>query len=281
MSEPPPRPDAAPDASIDGPVGVLGCGLMGASVAAGLSAKGFTVWGADRRDLAPLVDRGWIERQVEADELAETALVVLALPPAAIRGALTRLPFRSGQLVTDTGSVKVPIETSARRLPEGVRFVGGHPLTGDTAGGFEAARPDLFHGAVWMLSTSARESDRERVAALVRRLGAEPLVCEPARHDRLVALTSHLPQLLSTALAAELARVDDPLVPRLLGPGGRDFLRLARSPWELWAEILSANRDEVSRALTAVAARAGQPPETLEEEFDAARRLIEGLGGDG
>lgn len=263
---------------FEGPVGILGCGLVGASVAAGLSAEGVTVWGADRRDLAPLLERGWIERQVEADELADVALVVLALPPAAIRGALARLPFRPGQRVTDTGSVKVPIEKAARRLPEGVRFVGGHPMTGDTGSGFEAARPDLFRGAVWMLSTTAPERDRELVGRLVRRLGAEPMLCEPARHDRLVALTSHLPQLLSTALAAELQRADDPLVPRLLGPGGRDFLRLARSPWELWGEILTANRDEVSRALTAVAARAGQPPETLEEEFRAAQRFLNEMG---
>lgn len=262
------------------PVGILGCGLMGASVAAGLSEQGCTVWGADRRDLAPLVERGWLARQVEADELAEAALVVLALPPVAIRGALARLPFRAGQLVTDLGSVKVPIEKSARRLPEGVRFVGGHPMAGSTGSGFEAARPDLFEGSVWVLSATAAEKDREEVAAVVRRLGAEPTVCDPARHDRLVALTSHLPQLLSTALAAELERLDDAdddLARRLLGPGGRDFLRLARSPWDLWGEILTANRDEVSRALTAVAARAGQPPETLEDEFEAAQAFLSKL----
>lgn len=260
-----------------GPMGVLGCGLIGASVAAGLSAQGISVWGADRRDLAPLVERGWLARQVTADELAEAEVVVLALPPTGIRGALARLPFRAGQLVTDTGSVKVPIEEAAAGLVEGVRFVGGHPLAGGSGSGFESARPDLFEGSVWMLSATAEEADLESVASLVQRLGAEPLVCEPARHDRLVALTSHLPQLLSTALAGELARVDDPLVPRLLGPGGRDFLRLARSPWALWGEILAANRDEVARALAAVAARAGQPPETLEEEFEAARRLMEEL----
>lgn len=261
----------------DGPVGVLGCGLIGASVAAGLSAQGLTVWGADRRDLSPLVERGWIARQVDADALAEAEIVVLALPPAGIRGALERLPWRAGQLVTDTGSVKVPIEASAERLPDGVRFVGGHPMVGGTGAGFETAEPDLFRGTAWVLSAAAPEEDREAVAALVQRLGAEPVVCEPARHDRLVALTSHLPQLLSTALASELERIDDPLVTRLLGPGGRDFLRLAESPWELWGEILVANREEVSRALTAVAARAGQPPETLEAEFKAARRLMEKL----
>jgi len=271
--------ESAPN-PVDGPLGILGCGLIGASVAAALSAEGFTVWGADRRDLTPLVERGWLARQVAADELVEVPRVVLALPPAGIRGALSRLPFRPGQSLTDTGSVKGVIEEAAARLPAGVRFVGGHPMAGGTEGGFEAARPDLFRGATWMLSASAAEADREPWARLVRRLGAEPLVCEPDRHDRLVALTSHLPQLLSTALAAELEGLDDPLVPRLLGPGGRDFLRLARSPWELWGEIFTANRDEVARALTAVAARAGQPPETLEDEFDAARRLMSSLGAD-
>lgn len=257
-----------------GPVGILGCGLIGASLAAALSQLEMEVWGADRRDLAPLVERGWIARQVEADELLDAELVVLALPPAGIRGALARLPFRSGQLVTDTGSVKVAVEEAARRLPRGVRFVGGHPMAGGTGSGFEVARPDLFRGSVWVLSSTAAWEDRQQLAGLVRRLGADPLVCAPERHDRLVALTSHLPQLFSTALAAELESVDDPLVQRLLGPGGRDFLRLARSSYDLWREILTANRDEVFRAFQAVAARAGQPPEVLEGEFEAARKLM-------
>lgn len=269
------------DLDRDTTIGVLGCGLMGASVAAGLAAAGHPVWGADRRDLGPLVERGWLERQVTADELRDADLVVLAVPPPAICGALARLPFRPGQRVTDLGSVKVPVEKAARRLPEGVAFVGGHPMAGGTGSGWEAARGDLFRGAVWVLSTTAAQEHRAVVAALVRRLGAEPVLCEPARHDRLVALTSHLPQLLSTCLAAELESLDDPLVERLLGPGGRDFLRLAKSPWELWREILVANRAELARALTAVAARAGQPPETLDGEFAGAQRLMGELGSIG
>lgn len=255
-------------------MGILGCGLVGASLAAALSHLEMEVWGADRRDLAPLVERGWIARQVEADDLRDAGLVVLALPPSGIRGALARLPWRPGQLVTDTGSVKVAVEEAARRLPEGVRFVGGHPMAGGTGSGFEVARPDLFRGSVWVLSSTAAWEDRQLLAGLVRRLGADPVVCAPERHDRLVALTSHLPQLVSTALAAELDSVDDPLVERLLGPGGRDFLRLARSSYDLWREILVSNREEVFRAFQAVVARASQPPEALEAEFEAARKLM-------
>lgn len=261
---------------VDGPVAVLGCGLVGASVAAGLSEAGVEVWGADRRDLSPLVERGRLARQVDPDGVADAAVVVLALPPSGIVAALRRLPFRPGQLVTDVGSVKAPMLDAAAALPPGVDYVGGHPMAGGTTSGFEEARADLFRGAVWVLAAEADEEPRERVAGLARALGAEPLVVESARHDRLVALTSHLPQLLSTALAAELEAVGEPeLVGKLLGPGGRGFLRLAESPFDLWRDIFHLNEIEVSRALAAVAARAGQPAQGLAEEFAAARRLFE------
>lgn len=254
---------------------VFGCGLVGASLAGALSAAGHRVLGADRRDLSPLIERGWLERQVSPDDLGEAEVVVLALPPSGVIGALRRLPFRPGQLVTDVASVKAPVEEAASGLAAGVAFVGGHPMAGGTGSGFEAARADLFDGAVWVLSAAGDAAGRRRLEEIVRQIGAEPLVIEARRHDRLVALTSHLPQLLSTALAAELAAVDDPLVERLLGPGGRSFLRLARSPYTLWRDILSLNRQEVERALAAVAARAGQPPEALAEEFEAARALMD------
>lgn len=265
-----------------GPVAVFGCGLIGASVAAGLSRAGETVWGCDRRDLAPLVERGWIVRQVPPERLADAEVVVLALPPSQVAGALRRFPFRAGQLVTDTASVKGSILEAADDLAPGVSFVGGHPMAGGTGNGFEAARPDLFDGAVWVLCPRrGGEPDAlARAEALVDRLGAEPVRCEAAHHDRLVALTSHVPQLLSTALAAELAATGDPLANRLLGPGGRGFLRLAGSPYELWREILAANREAVAAALAAVSGRAAQPVEAMEDDFRAGRRLIEELGSE-
>ncbi|MFP3941854.1 MAG: prephenate dehydrogenase [Thermoanaerobaculia bacterium] len=310
----------------DEPVLVLGCGLIGGSIAAGLSGSGMEVWGADRRDLAPLVERRWLARQVPAERVAEAAVVVLALPPSGVLGALARLPFQPGQVVTDTASVKAPVARAAARLPPGVAFVGGHPMAGGTGSGWEAARPDLFRGAAWALSPvdgpppapvpggregrgggPDPEAARTQVEALVRRLGAEPVTVEPERHDRIVALTSHLPQLLAVALAAELDALDGAPagsgssegssaaegpspessggsgrpgadVAALLGPGGRGLLRLAESPYELWRDIVALNRDEIARALSAVAARAGLPPDALEEEFTRARETARRLG---
>jgi prephenate dehydrogenase len=258
-----------------GPILVFGCGVVGASAAAGWSAAGRVVWGYDRRDLVPLVERGWIARQVATEALdaalAEAAVVVLALPVGGILAALRRLPFRAGQLVTDVGSVKAPVMDAAAVLPAGVAFVGGHPMAGSDESGHEAARADLFAGATWALVGDDEPS--ARVESLVAELGAAPLRCEAAEHDRVVALTSHLPQLLATALAAELEARDEPLAAALLGPGGSAFLRLAGSSFEVWRDVLDHNRDEVERALAAIAARAGQPVESLEEEFALARRF--------
>jgi prephenate dehydrogenase len=254
-----------------GPLLVVGCGLVGASAAAGWSAAGREVWGYDRRDLGPLVERGWLRRQVPLAELREAAFVVLALPVGGILGAIRRLPFRAGQLVTDVGGVKAPVMEAARALPAGVAFVGGHPMAGSERGGYEAARPDLFAGAAWALV--GEEPARGQVAALVTALGARPLPCDGAEHDRAVALTSHLPQLLATAIAAELEERGDTLAAALVGPGGRGLLRLAASPWDAWRDVVELNRAEVERALEAVRGRAGAPAQSLGEDFATAARF--------
>jgi prephenate dehydrogenase len=273
------RPRRRLAATAPGPTLVVGCGLIGASAAAGWSAAGREVWGHDRRDLGPLVERRWLDRQVPIEALPEAAVVLLALPIGGILGALRRLPFRRGQLVTDAGGVKGVVAATAQALPPGVTFVGGHPLAGSERGGFEAARPDLFAGAPWALV--GKGTGPRRVASLVTELGARPVPCGAAEHDRAVALTSHLPQLLATLVAAELEARADPLAAELVGPGGRGFLRLAESPWEVWRDVLEANRDELERAVDVVGARAGLPVAALGEEFAAAQRFARRLRGRG
>ena len=179
--------------------------------------------------------------------------------------------------MTDVGGVKTSVMAAAAALPAGVRFVGGHPMAGAERGGFEAARADLFAGAPWALVGGGPA--RAAVAALVRQLGARPVACGAEEHDRAVAFTSHLPQLLATALAAELEARGDALAAELVGPAGRDLLRLAASPWAVWSDVLEHNREEVERALDAVRGRAGQPADALAEEFAAAGRFARRLGG--
>jgi prephenate dehydrogenase len=259
-----------------GPILVFGCGLIGGSAALRWGAARHEVWGYDRRDLQPFVERGGIARQVPIEALPDAAVVVLAASVGRIIAALRELPFRSGQLVTDVGSVKAPVMAAAAALPTGVSFVGGHPMAGSDESGHESAKADLFDGATWALVGA--EEPVACVASLVAELGAVPLSCDAAEHDRVVALTSHLPQLLATALAAELEARGEPLSRDLMGQRVRSFLGLAGSSFEaMWRDVLTHNGEEVERALADVVARADQPVEGLAEEFALARRFAAGL----
>jgi prephenate dehydrogenase len=188
---------------------------------------------------------GRVERAVTAD------VVVLAAPPTTNRRLLRRLvrAGRAGLVVTDVGSVKVPIVREAAALGL-TSFVGGHPMAGTERRGFGASSPDLFRGAPWWIVRASDPRATRVVRALVRATGARPLTISAAEHDRVVAFLSHVPQVTSWALLA--AARADPVVRRYLsaaGPGFRDMTRLAHSPRGLWGEILRENAPEVARAL--------------------------------
>jgi len=238
-------------------VAIVGLGVVGGSLARALAARGHDVVGLDR----PLVARralraGVVDRAAES--LAEAArdvdVLVLAAPPRANLTLLRRLArLRPGRLViTDVGSVKAPIVREARRL--GLRsFVGGHPIAGNEGSGFEASSAGLFEGRNWVLAEGASSAALRPVRAIVRAVGARPVVMEASQHDRAFAFLSHTPQVASWAILA--AAKADPAARRALrlaGPGFSDMTRLARSPRGLWREILSQNRPEVDRALVAL-----------------------------
>jgi prephenate dehydrogenase len=239
-------------------VAIVGLGLVGGSLARGLTRAGYRVIGVDRRAVlrrarAAGAFTAGTTRAEDAAALAD--VIVLAAPPRANLALLRRLARSvraDGPLVTDVGSVKVPICAAAVRL--GVRFVGGHPVAGNERSGFAASSPDLFRGRAWVLTpATAASGDRARVAALARAVGARPVRLLPDEHDRTLAFLSHAPQVMAWALFE--AAGADPVARRYLalaGPGFRDMTRLARSPRALWREILSLNRREVRRAVSAV-----------------------------
>jgi prephenate dehydrogenase len=287
---------------VDGPVGrlrrvaVIGTGLIGTSVALAGRRVGADVtgWDLDADVLRTAAAGGALTAAASLEEAAgEADLVMVATPigavPAAVVAALTAAP---GAIVTDAASVKTRVIDDVRALaPTGslARFVPGHPMGGSERSGPAHASASVVDGIVWVLTPTA-ESDpgaAETLRAWVDAVGARPIVMEPERHDRLVAMVSHLPQVASTTLMGtagdEEAGEQDAL---LLAAGGfRDLTRLAASQPALWSEILVANREEVAAAIDLFVRRLGTlrerisaaDTEGVESTFDAAKRARLGL----
>lgn len=236
--------------------GIIGLGLIGGSIAREMAARGIRVLAhdADEATLDAAVREGVVAERL-GEPRADDALdvLVLAVPVEAAPRALARAAAwaERARLVTDAGSTKQGIVAAAEAL--GVRtFVGAHPLAGDHRSGWISSRRGLFDGAPVYLCPPAGQDDAilERAVAFWRTLGARPDVMTAADHDRLLAWTSHLPQVAATALAQALRAQ---AIPRArLGPGGRDATRLAASSATVWTGIALENAaplEEATRAL--------------------------------
>jgi len=247
-------------------VTVVGCGLVGASFALALKRAGACAsvagWDADPAVLDEALRLGAIDEADEAFEaggVSPSDLVYLATPVGQVVEFLRACAphVRPGAVVTDAGSTKVEVCRAALACTQkGWRFVGGHPVAGSHLRGPAHARADLFEGAPYVLTPPEDGSDPAALAALAETLGllgARVRVMTAAEHDRALARLSHLPQLVSCALAAAVAEgADEEELSALAGPGYRDMTRLASSPWGIWQDILATNPSEVADALDAL-----------------------------
>lgn len=254
-------------------VTIIGTGLIGGSLGLALKRARFrgTIVGCDRPEILKAArKRGAIDRGV-SDPLAAVRgadLVVLATPIAAIIDLVDRLgpALPRHVFVTDVGSTKQEIVARARAVfgrDTARRFLGGHPMAGKEHGGIAHADAALFRDALWFL-TPDPDQDLDsgaaaELAALLAAMDARVSTITPERHDRLVAWSSHLPQLLSTALASALADAGeqfaadfaDDLDPR--DAGGRalgEMTRLASSPYAMWRDIALTNTANIEAALS-------------------------------
>jgi prephenate dehydrogenase len=191
--------------------------------------------------------------------LGDRDLVVLATPVEHILQTLETLGeyLAPGTVVTDVGSTKRSICRTARRvLPSSVEFVGGHPVAGREVTGVESSLADLFQGASYVLCPRAGTGPEvlKRLGLIVEGVGARALIMEAEDHDRIIAWTSHLPQLVSTALANVASAVEAPenTLASVSGSGFRDGLRLAGSPYSVWGGIIETNDDNIDLALAAM-----------------------------
>jgi prephenate dehydrogenase len=269
---------------------LVGVGLLGGSVGLAVRRRGIArrVVGTDcdAANLDRARARGILDATF-ADAAAAVAaadLVVFCTPVDRIGPLiLAAAPHcRPGTLLTDVGSTKTGIVRAVEgRLPSGVAFVGSHPLAGSEKHGPEWSDADLFEGRLVVLTPCQSTRDRgvpradlDRAAAFWQALGARVRVMEPEEHDRALALTSHLPHLTASALAATVpAELLD-----LSATGFRDATRLAAGSPDVWTAILHANRDAVLAALDAYRDRLDLFRRALES---ADRALIAQLLGEG
>ena len=238
-------------------VTIVGLGLMGGSLGLVLKRKRLaaTVVGLSRTQATwreakrrRVIDAGTTDpRQAVRD----ADLVVLAIPVDAIPRYAKRLTrfMKPGSVLTDVGSTKAAIvRTLAGRLPSGIAFVGGHPIAGSERYGLDAADAALFDGSLCILTPTGRTSPRA-LAAVKRfwgRIAGRVVLMSPARHDRLLAGTSHLPHLLAFCLADAVGRVPLGHSPRSL----LDMTRLAESCPDLWDDIFLSNRASLRGAVS-------------------------------
>lgn len=236
-------------------VAIVGVGLIGGSFGLALRKAGFDgelIGVSSPRALAAGLEAGAIDRGGTFEEIGQSAdLIYLSQPVDRILSTIPLLAevAHANCLITDAGSTKTPIvdAAAAARLKQ---FIGGHPIAGKEQRGVGAADADLFRKRPYVLTPVAEDTSRtSEFRSWLGRIGANVIDMSPGEHDATVALTSHLPQLLSSALAATLAKQDNRNLDQVFGQGLLDMTRLALSAPDVWGSILSTNSEAITNAL--------------------------------
>jgi prephenate dehydrogenase len=244
-------------------IAVAGLGLIGGSLALAFNAVGF--------DTDPRVRRRARERGIETADSLEAALadanfVFLAVSSAETPELLAEaVAARPGALFSDCAALKIPVLRAAAMLPESARFVGGHPMAGSATRGFAGADAGLFQGRPWVLVPTARTDEHALavIGDLVTAIGAVPVVLDADTHDAAMTRLSHLPHVVSAALAVAAAQNTKPVASRLAGPGLLDTTRLAEMPMNILLEMALADPRSLADAIADVTRELGALGEAL------------------
>lgn len=237
----------------DSKIGIFGLGLMGGSLALALKGKCAALYGIDSdRATLELACRQNIVDLVDSDPaklLPKVDLVILAIPVPAILTLLEQLPsfIPNRCIVLDLGSTKRWIVEAMARLPERFDPIGGHPICGKEKLSLANAERMLYQDAQFLLTPLGRTTPRALSAAnqIIEATGAKATILDAAEHDRILALTSHLPFLLSSALALSMPKE----VASFVGPGFKSVSRLAGTPSSMMLGVLESNRENILNAL--------------------------------
>jgi prephenate dehydrogenase len=273
---------------------IIGTGLIGGSLGLALRKNGFRgkIVGCDRKPVLARAKRigaitSGIVDPVEASRGSD--LVVLAVPVGGIIDLIAKLAphLSTNTLLTDVGSTKAEIAARAETAfgkNASRRFLAGHPMAGKENSGIEFANAELFQAAVWFITPLRGQKLNAGFVAeyieWVKKIGAAVTTLNPDQHDELCAWISHVPQMLSTALAAALVEKYGEKA-RLLESGGRalrEMTRIAASPYSMWRDIAITNKNQIASALLKLEQHLGHIRENLdtralEDEFNRAHQL--------
>ena len=280
-------------------VALIGIGLIGSSLARVIRRDRLAVHIAVTARTQQTLDAAMRLKFADSASLdpavaARGADLVVVCAPMSTYAEIARTiapALKPGAIVSDVGSVKAPVARDiGRALPKGVHLVPGHPIAGTEHSGPEAGFAELFQGR-WCILTPDTQTDKgavEKVAELWRRAGSTIAVMDAAHHDRVLAITSHLPHLIAYTIvdtAAQLEKDVQGEVIKFSASGFRDFTRIAASDPVMWRDIFLANREAVleilqrfNEDLTALqrAIRQGDG-KTLEETFSRTRAIRKGV----
>ena len=250
------------DLLLDGHITIVGLGLMGGSLAIALQDKcaGITAVEIDAHTRHMGLERGLVDYATKnlEDGLKHADILVLATPVRAILKTLEELNRLSDHvdgtlLVLDLGSTKAQVASAMALLPKNLSGIGGHPICGKETGGLEYADASLYQDAVFVLTpqTSTDQKMLGLARQIISAIGSIPIEMDAERHDRLAALTSHLPYLLACSLvsAVNLEGDVDPIVWKMVSSGFKDTTRVASSDVQMLIDILETNKDAIKNAL--------------------------------
>jgi prephenate dehydrogenase len=240
-------------------IAIVGLGLMGGSLALGLRGKCAALYGIDPHPATlELALSQHIVDEADSDPatlLPKADIVVLSAPVLTILDLLEQLPsFTSNScIVMDLGSTKRLVVEAMAHLPERFDPIGGHPICGKERLSLANAERTLYYGAPFLLTPLERTSPRALSAAqqIIEALGAKPKILEAVEHDRILASTSHLPFLVSSALALATSQEVAPFI----GPGFKSTSRLAGTPASMMLGVLQTNRENVLAMLHGMQSR--------------------------
>ncbi|MFP4687205.1 MAG: prephenate dehydrogenase/arogenate dehydrogenase family protein [bacterium] len=237
---------------------IVGLGLIGGSVAYGLSGGNFRIsgWDLDPEAREKALEEGLVDKLIAPEKLTEEVEGVMLAVPVFTMPEVVKKIKSSGHLpdyFTDVGSTKGWITGQMEKLlPETCRFIGAHPMAGSEKSGLKAADPLLFENAICVITCSRENTFVKRVKEIWTELGAHLMMMEPDIHDSVAARVSHLPHLAAAALVHSVTGLDDYAVKALpLAAGGfRDTTRIAGGDPTLWRDIFKTNRKKIVEVLS-------------------------------